>query len=176
MKKEFVPYEQSLQLKELGFDEPCFAAYIDKTLIIEDDWLYSTNQDTFIESSNFTAPLYQQAFTWFREKHQLSSWVYNSDSAKYFYTILFNGRIVKANESLTSHEEAEIACLNKLIEIVKKTNNISDTITLNRRFLVETLENLLTDGFDSSEVVYLTNDELVLRIITAAEFYKSWNE
>jgi hypothetical protein len=66
-----------------------------------------------------SALLFQQAFTWFREKHQLSSWVYNSDSAKYFYTILFNGRIVKANESLTSHEEAELACLDKLIEIVK---------------------------------------------------------
>ncbi len=27
MKKEFVPYEPSLALKELGFDEPCFAFY-----------------------------------------------------------------------------------------------------------------------------------------------------
>ena len=54
MQKEFIPYEQALALKELGFDEPCFAVYIDKTLIMEDDWLYSTNQDTFIESSNFT--------------------------------------------------------------------------------------------------------------------------
>jgi hypothetical protein len=24
MKNEFIPYEQSLELKELGFDEPCF--------------------------------------------------------------------------------------------------------------------------------------------------------
>ena len=28
MDKEFVPYEQSLQLKELGFDEPCFGFYL----------------------------------------------------------------------------------------------------------------------------------------------------
>ncbi len=48
-----------------------------------------------------------------------------------------------------------------------------NTITLNRRFLVETLENLLTDEFDSSELIYLTDDELVLRIIEAAEFYQS---
>ncbi len=27
LEKEFVPYEQSLALKELGFDEPCFAFY-----------------------------------------------------------------------------------------------------------------------------------------------------
>ena len=70
MEKEFTEYTEALALKELGFDEPCFAVYIDKTLIIEDDWLYSTNQNTFI-SSNFTAPLYQQAFRWFREKYGL---------------------------------------------------------------------------------------------------------
>jgi hypothetical protein len=29
MNKDFVPYEQALVLKELGFDEPCFGYYID---------------------------------------------------------------------------------------------------------------------------------------------------
>jgi hypothetical protein len=28
MEKEFIPYEQALALKELGFDEPCFAWFI----------------------------------------------------------------------------------------------------------------------------------------------------
>ena len=27
MKREFVPYEQALELKELGFDEPCLSFY-----------------------------------------------------------------------------------------------------------------------------------------------------
>jgi hypothetical protein len=27
MSKEFIPYEQALELKELGFDEPCLAVY-----------------------------------------------------------------------------------------------------------------------------------------------------
>ena len=27
MNKEFIPYEQALALKELGFDEPCFGYY-----------------------------------------------------------------------------------------------------------------------------------------------------
>ena len=27
MEKEFIPYEIALALKELGFDEPCFANY-----------------------------------------------------------------------------------------------------------------------------------------------------
>ena len=51
MNKEFIPYEQELELKELGYvAEP-----------IVDSWRSLT--------------LYQQAFRWFREKHQLFSWV-----------------------------------------------------------------------------------------------------
>ena len=50
---------------------------------------------------------------------------------------------------------------------------MNTTITnLTRRFLVEKLENLLTDEFDSSELVYLTDEELIYRIIDVAEFYQ----
>ena len=27
MKEQFIPYEQALELKELGFNEPCFAIW-----------------------------------------------------------------------------------------------------------------------------------------------------
>jgi len=43
---------------------------------------------------------------------------------------------------------------------------------ITRRYLVETLEELLTDEFDSSELVYLTDEELIYRIISSAEWYK----
>ena len=119
--KEFIPYEQALALKELGFDEPCFAVYIDKTLIMEDDWLYSTNQDTFIESNNITAPLYQQAFRWFREKYGLHSTITSISQESWQW------HITKPSESLGklygedfyTYEETELACLQKLIEITK---------------------------------------------------------
>jgi len=57
--KEFIPYEQALELKELGFDEPCFGWFAsDKTLIKE-----------VIEKTDFTlAPLYQQVVEWLRQK------------------------------------------------------------------------------------------------------------
>lgn len=29
MQKEFIPYEQALALKELGFDKPCFGYYVE---------------------------------------------------------------------------------------------------------------------------------------------------
>jgi hypothetical protein len=46
---------------------------------------------------------------------------------------------------------------------------------MNRRKLVEALEELLSDEFDSSELVYLTDEELVNAIIEAGLFYKYEN-
>ena len=111
MNKEFIPYEQALELKELGFKQDKNIANYDvkKNLIVFG----------VICNDDIPAPLYQQAFRWFREKYELSSWVYNSHMDKYFYTILQDGRIVKANESTTTYEEAELACLRELIKIVK---------------------------------------------------------
>jgi hypothetical protein len=127
MNKEFILYEQALALKELGFDEPCFAVYIDKTLIMEDDWLYSTNQDTFIESNNITAPLYQQAFRWFREKYVLDSIIQPTYSTKYQYRVFFVETKSKTQvygdymgKEFNTYEEAELECLKKLIKIVKQ--------------------------------------------------------
>ena len=121
MNREFIPYEQSIELIELGFDESCLAFYNGR-------FLEPTNYD-FDDCSTkdigrcYVAPLYQQAFRWFRKKHELSSWIYNSDASKsfyrYFYTILFNDRFVKAHESADTYEDAELACLKKLIQIVK---------------------------------------------------------
>ena len=48
------------------------------------------------------------------------------------------------------------------------------TITkITRRYLVETLETLLTDEFESSELVYLTDEELIYKIIEVAEYYQN---
>jgi hypothetical protein len=43
---------------------------------------------------------------------------------------------------------------------------------ISRRDLVDALELLLSDEFDSSELVYLTEEELIRSIINAAIFYK----
>jgi hypothetical protein len=125
MEKEFIPYEQALALKELGFDEPCFGFYY---TLNGRDWKfvekteYHRLDDEMNIGGKFTisAPLWQQAFDWFREKYVLSSWIYNSDVKKYWFTILQNGRIVKSHKELLTYEEAELECLKKLIEIVKQ--------------------------------------------------------
>jgi len=112
IESNFVPYQIALDMKSIGFDEPCFG-YFDK----EDE--NSLKCDVSYDNKNLSAPIYRQAFKFFRDKYKLSSWIYNSDLDKYFFTILQNGRIIKANQSTSSYELAESECLNKLIEICK---------------------------------------------------------
>lgn len=119
MKKDIILFKQAFELKQLGFDEECFAfhqAIVPESVHLVPCW--EVIQSVLAET-DCVAPTYSQAFRWFRDKHKLTSWVYNSDVDKFFYTILQNGRIVKAHESFKSHEEAETACLDKLLEIAK---------------------------------------------------------
>jgi len=128
MNKEFIPYEQALALKELSFDEPCFKGYTEeyKTLIAFSNTHTNTSVRNTLPTKPFTAPLYQQAFRWFREKHKLYHTINMfGDWDKPQYSYLVSGRTMNNPahmwhfEDKDSHEEAELACLIKLIEIVK---------------------------------------------------------
>ena len=111
MNKEFIPYEQALALKELGFNEPCIATYDeDKEFEIQD---FEQNYDTF-PSHIIAAPLYQQAFRWFREKYNIHIRI-----EKYNETKWWANWGSWTSEIYDSYEETELACLKKLIEIVK---------------------------------------------------------
>ena len=124
MEAEFVPYEQALELKELGFDEPCFAKYFQQdgnTPFIqigesEIEEAESAGDDVTFECN---APLYQQVFKWFREKYKLPSWVYES-LGEWYFKIVQNNYWIQHPKYFNSHEEAELECLKKLIEIVKE--------------------------------------------------------
>jgi len=102
MSKEFIPYEQALALKELGFDEPCLAS-----------------RDMNNGEGLIQLPLYQQAFRWFREKHNLGHMINGIGHESFIMNIGGVLHIFNAFDFET-YEEAELACLNKLIEIVKK--------------------------------------------------------
>lgn len=128
MEKEFIPYTEALALKELGFDEKCFGAYDKKcklAIATSDYWniqsLYSLNGYFGKNTYRCLAPLYQQAFRWFRENYKMCHWVYQSNDESYFYSILKQGRYLVTNSSeYKTYEEAELECLKKLIEIAKK--------------------------------------------------------
>ena len=130
MNKEFVPYELAVKLKELGFDEPCGNIYDNKKELRRSllEYPIINSKNGFHESSGIiTAPLYQQAFRWFRDNFGLSGWVDES-----FTTNNRQGVVsVKSPKGLEyiqspkstmffeTYEEAELACLNKLIEIAE---------------------------------------------------------
>ncbi len=126
MEKEFIPYEKALALKELGFDEPCLGFYKN------DNLHYSSSID---DAENFRlwrvklsdisilAPLYQQAFRWFRDKYGYDISLKKFTPSEYKFEI--EELSTKKNNYhfldglFLSYEEAELACLIKLIEIVK---------------------------------------------------------
>jgi hypothetical protein len=133
MTKEFIPYEQALELKELGFDESCLAYY--KDMKGEKVLLY----DSMDFDGECSAPLYQQAFRFFREKYNISysiDWMSRSSEFYNGYYVHFRGingnkinqeNFIVLNDELPpigyqvykSYEEAELACIIKLIEITK---------------------------------------------------------
>ena len=68
LEKEFVPYQESLELKELGFDEPCIAIYEFKKLFVG-EFKNSMSFELCKKTETFPAPTFSQAFRWFREKY-----------------------------------------------------------------------------------------------------------
>lgn len=143
MEKEFTPYPDALELKALGFDEPCLGLYREDGSFLYadvfsfrepyspsefkegvDEGVYYINSEILEEL--VTAPTFSQAFRWFREKYVLfHSIIYlddNSGEGEFSFEILNkkgnqqqNGEYFEYN----TYEEAELACLRKLIEIVK---------------------------------------------------------
>lgn len=109
MNKEFIPYEQALELMKLGFDQPYyFATYLDSSNLIPRE-----EEDGWDLSKGIIAPLYQQAFRWFREKYNLYHFI-EPDGC--IFNAVCQHTLVRV---CRTYEEAELTCLKKLIEIVK---------------------------------------------------------
>lgn len=120
IEREFVSYEQALDLKELGFDWECFCVYIeeDKSLFLNKEKL------VFYNGKYFKAPTFSQAFRWFREKYGLEGVVQQAEDFTWY-----KWKISQYNEDgkkyvadwyeYKTYEEAELECLISLINIVK---------------------------------------------------------
>lgn len=120
MEKEFVPFELELKLRHLGCDK-----FIN----------YTTYDPYPTENKGI---LYQQAFDWFREKYNLFSTIaisgaddyqiyihdlnnrnklYFKDMKEGYFTKVINF-CYKNKDNI--YEEARLACLEKLIELVER--------------------------------------------------------
>ena len=132
MESLFCHYDLALELKELGFDEPCFAFYglsrdDYKTIRLSIFQNLKTDYLPDIHHLDVTcdAPLYQQAFRFFREKYGLHYIICKNiqmDGYGYREVILIPYMEENENTIFKTYEEAEVECLVKLIEIAKEQN------------------------------------------------------
>lgn len=127
MKKEFIPYELAINLKKLGFNEECFA-YCNTTYnydVIKEGIKMVVNSS--LEQNEFTMILWQQAFQWFREKHNINVTIYSNASGYIWEHHDANGGTHRRDSSetgdcemsgmFTTYEKAELECLKKLLEL-----------------------------------------------------------
>lgn len=136
--KDFVTHEQALALKELGFDEPCFgyreSTFGKEKVIIEPSGLITnTNFSKIFGEIRFRlcTPTYSQAFRFFRKNHNMSHEIFKNEKAMIDYvaskgeTHLPKYRFGYTDDSYhiigtcMEYEEAESACLDFLIKLVK---------------------------------------------------------
>ncbi len=126
MENEFIPYEEALAFQELGFDEHCYGVYgrNNKHFHINDD------RDTIIhEYPEFYIPtlLYQQAFKWFR-KNGYDSFIKENYKQTmkigYYFGIDKYKDVTHRSENFNTYDEANLKCLQKLIEIKNGRRNL----------------------------------------------------
>lgn len=146
MNNEFIPREQAMEMKALGFDEPCLTSYgIDYELMsiwkVEDEFTpsiklkdepigsYVQNSVHFHLSNWCAAPLWQQAFRWFGDKHDMLSKVLFRRIPNTIYVYIIsceknqNIGLYAHTEVYQTYEEAQLACLKELIQTLKEKQN-----------------------------------------------------
>lgn len=135
MEKEFITYEQSIKLKELGFNEPCIGWMADWSKKVH----LGTNEPSHHHKSSCSAILKQQVFRWFREKYQIFGNIGLDCTTypKFAYVInefIGNPRNLAEKEwdwvtlyysdLYRCQDEAEKECIDKLIELIEGKNII----------------------------------------------------
>ena len=120
MNEQFVTYEIALKLKEIGFNEPCFARFNKGNFQMNKlgDW-YKHNSGE-IDKSYLSASLWQQVIDWFRINHNYDIWIehYNKDDTYIFQCPQWNS--TKILGYFKTYEEAREKAILKAIEIVKR--------------------------------------------------------
>lgn len=116
---EFVTYQQALEVRELGFDFYEMNYYPFKT-----SWDVDFGSTDFINM-----PLKQQIFDWFRNLgyHSFIE-MYDNDTFDY---VISSKKFVEEFDyndgPFYTYEEAEIACVNSLILLLKKEKQIENS-------------------------------------------------
>ena len=138
MNKEFVPLEIARELKEIGFDEECFAGFqLDHKNQMKLFFKPSQSKSLTKIATNvygrychqnnhvIKAPLYQQVFRWFMERYNLVASISTWDDGTFHYSIKnLTGLIYDINCNhigyFDSLEKVQDECIENLISLLKK--------------------------------------------------------
>jgi len=111
MEALFVPYRLALELKKLGFNEPCFEVYDIQGFLQKEELMDKLNLE------KIPAPTFYQAFKWFDENSILRGFVIPSNMKGYFDYIVLESDEPRNQNFLpyVERNEAELDCLEVLI-------------------------------------------------------------
>jgi hypothetical protein len=116
--KDFVPYEMALELKQIGFNERCYKYVFtwgeDDNAHDEHEFLPSQCERFNDNSFCISQPTYSQAFRWFREEYDLVAIV-----SQFGHGIEDKFGNISDFQRFYTYDENEVACMKKLIKIVK---------------------------------------------------------
>lgn len=73
MKDNFVNFKQAVELKQLGFNDPCFTYYkngelSDNLELVTNSEMHNVNNEV---NEYIAAPLFQQVFEWAQKEHDI---------------------------------------------------------------------------------------------------------
>lgn len=124
MVEQFVDFEQSLKLKELGFNEECLGRYIFKTPELKWSLQLVINKNNVLGA--VSSPLWQQAFDWFENNHNLEGNIKScreGENKYYYYSVNELYRPSTYRNKFGTKEQARLECLKQLIKLVENETN-----------------------------------------------------
>ena len=116
MYKEFVPYEEMVELRQLGCDIklgfPLLNMFAYEDGSVSNGYMYGYYKN------GIETILYQQAFDWFRETYQYRFYIRQDQWNNWCKVMITNddGCDYKEFGTYPTYEEARLACLRHLIE------------------------------------------------------------
>ena len=142
MKDLFVPYEIAIELKELGFDEPCVGAHHSRIVTVLPSkkkekisftfgmFQYpkrnsdaNTVSGTFIGENGCYTPLYQQAFSYLLpmiEHKTINNYIYRIILIKSNGNYLLQRKFSNIDSNFENYSDGTNEdCIGKLIELIK---------------------------------------------------------
>ena len=113
--KDFIPFKEAFELKQLGFDEYCFGHFLNKKFYLKS---FDRQGDSIT-----LRPTFSQAFRFLRKKYDLQCWIHDGGyvgKCCIKITGYKHDKFYFSSSEPMGYEEAELECLSKLIELVKQ--------------------------------------------------------